>query len=938
MKTIAIVIGISHYQDEKFSELPGAEADSKRFASALVSWGLPREWVFHLSREKATRANVIKTFFDSRSLFDAEAKLLFYFAGHGIRENDRLQDNHLESSLVLYDTKSNDPLPSSLRLVELLQLVNMLRPLQTFLFIDACNLRINHLHYPLQDDMTFSSQPRGFFCMLSSGIKPSYEDGVLKYGYFSASVLKAMGELRHLKTATCHDIFLKVQQESALLNLPMPEVYHIGSLQMWPLAPYYKKEESKLTSELVIRKEALAKLQDYLVTAPDPLIWMWGEGGLGKTILAKQLSQAHSSVVYLSIVALASTPKGLILSLIEQVRAQKSELFFNRPTERELSLCLKHIQENHPHTILIIDHLDRPSSQDVNAIVNEIDLISLPTILISRYPCSIHLFSHRKSKLLSWRASSLNEKEIAYLLEINQLETSYKHALLTATNGNALKVRKMLVKLSSTQISFEDGISEEYEKSIKAIAATGGFLDEMIFCKVFKLNSKVLDTLEKLGLIHYTKKGCLPHDFLLEMIEENNWAIDVMKACHYWKLQIKHTPFNIWACSSLVLLASQLDDCKPFKRALCQCLKVLNEVEYVCFLHDLNAIFKKHAWEEALLEGTSYLMNRDEYALSVNNIRDLLNSSNPEIKKKAECLNIHLLVRLGKYEDALSIGSHFLKMNRSLTLQAAVRNNMGIAFFFLGRLPEAMAAFQKNLASKNKMDEIENGLTHYLIGQLMTYWGEDLVKAKKWILNGIHILEQSKDYKYLIIALTALADHAYYQAHWRQALHYLNRAQEIADALRNKMLSLFPARSTVRLHLRMYGPESEELLTSASNLECLLCENLKEGHNLVTFWAQNTLATVYAYRKDIYKVQMLIEELAPLTNGFQCNIYTLSNLGHLAFLKGDETLAQNYYKQASDLAKNLKNQIFLQEIEQDQKYISSLFTLQSSTQSALMSA
>ena len=66
MKTIAIVIGISEYQDPCFTPLPGACADANRFAAALMSWGLPKENICFIADNKATKANIVKTFYDCR--------------------------------------------------------------------------------------------------------------------------------------------------------------------------------------------------------------------------------------------------------------------------------------------------------------------------------------------------------------------------------------------------------------------------------------------------------------------------------------------------------------------------------------------------------------------------------------------------------------------------------------------------------------------------------------------------------------------------------------------------------------------------------------------------------------------------------------------------------------------------------------------------------
>ena len=78
-----------------------------------------------------------------------------------------------------------------------MQLLHMLKPMQAFLFIDACSLRLNQIENPLSDKEIFSTtNSKGFFCIFSSGIDKSYEDVKNRYGYFTHALLKALGELR----------------------------------------------------------------------------------------------------------------------------------------------------------------------------------------------------------------------------------------------------------------------------------------------------------------------------------------------------------------------------------------------------------------------------------------------------------------------------------------------------------------------------------------------------------------------------------------------------------------------------------------------------------------------------------------------------------------------------------------------------------------------
>lgn len=911
MKTIAIIVGISSYRDEKFEPLPGAKADAERFSAALISWGFPEEWIFMLLDEKATRSGLIKTFSDCRAHFDADAKFIFYFAGHGIRENDLVQGIH-ESSLVLHNTHADDTLSSGIRMIELMQLIRSLRPLETYIFIDACHLRINQLDNPLSEELLSTSKSRGFFCLLSSGLKSSYEDVRVNGGYFTAALLKAIGELRSKNHPRCQDIFDRVQETLAKDELPPPEIYHISSETMWPIEPHYEKEESisRGAIDLVSRHESLAELQDHLVMHSSPVIWMWGEAGLGKTTLAKQLRGKQEHSIYLSV----SPPE----MLIDQIREQKSDLFFNRPAEKSLKLTLEHIYKSHPYTIVIFDHIDRLSAIDLEALLSEIDETLLPTILISRYPCPKEAFPKRKGELCDWRAPSLGDSEVDRLLEQYRVSPLYKHVLLGATSGNALKMRQMLARLSEDGLSWEEMRSEKFQRCITAIAATGGFIDEELFCFTFKIKSDVPSLLEKLGLIYYSKKGAMPHDLLLEMVEENKWSIDIALACHYWADQIKRTPYNVWACSSLVILASQHHDCTPFKSALETCLQTLDDRAYLSFLIDLTEIFKRHRWYNKLILACQCVMMHESYHLSEEVIEMLMQAPDPRLKMEAEKINIQRLIWLGQYREVVRCSLELLSRASSRSVIASVRNHLGIAYFFLGKLDEAMRLFQKNFEAKDHLEERERGLTKYMIGHMMTYRGEDLAKAKKLILDSILIFESTKYYHWLIIALTALADHDYDKGHWRRALQNLDRASDLAQAIQHKMLLLFPLRSIVRVSLRLHGQDSELVYTAARNLETTLYENLTRGHNVITFWAQNTLATIYAYRRDRQKVQQLMDELVPLTQDFhQCNIYTLANLGHLAYLSGDPLQAKAHYEAAYTLAKSLNNTLFLREVKED---------------------
>lgn len=511
--------------------------------------------------------------------------------------------------MILHDTCSNDSLTTGLSLTELMHLIRVLDPSQTFIFFDACSIRLNQIENPLNDlDVISLSGSKGLFCLFSSGIYPSYEDVMFKYGYFTSALLKAISELRLDSNASCYDILKKVQCSLNEKALPLPESYYIGSNKMWPLEQYYEKEDvppEKEANITILRNEAIAKLQDYLVGMPDPIVWMWGEGGLGKSIIAQQLSHKNRSMVYISIPSNPATFATTYQSLIAQIRVERGALFFDRPPETSLHQILKYLIFHKPDSTLIIDHLDRLTPEDLANILIEIDRTQISCILISRYPYPKNLFVLRASKIMEWRAAPFSAKETEQIMIKSGINLSYSSLLLNATDGNALKVRQMIVKLSGQDGIAKQEVKAEYIKTVSTIVSCGGFLDELLFTKIFKIKSSTINSLERLGLIHYTKEGCYPHDTLIEMVHENLWPISHLEACKYWNSQVLHTPYNHWACRSLIFFATQIEDCNFCKRALDLCLSTLNQRESLNFNIDLVNIFKKYNWESLLLKSST---------------------------------------------------------------------------------------------------------------------------------------------------------------------------------------------------------------------------------------------------------------------------------------------------------------------------------------------
>lgn len=924
MKIIAIIVGISNYQHTSFESLPGAQADAHRFHAALISWGLPPEWIHLIVDEQATKAQLIKTFYDCRFQFDEEAKLIFYFAGHGVRGH-YLHQSLPESALVLHETAFADSLATGLRLVELMQLIRTLKPAQVFLFIDACHSRLNHIENPLNMDVDLLSttNSKGFFCLLSSGIHQSYEDGELGYGYFTNALLTALSELRHEKKPNCHDMAERVSQLLKEQDLPLPEEYYIGLENMWPLMEEWEiraKQPQPIGSIEVWRRHVLSTLQDHLIKTPDSIIWIWGDGGIGKSTLAEQIRRQNSHALYVSIPQIKMQIDDIMKILIKEIEKQLAVLFFNRPTFASLSQTLRYIMQHKPGYILVLDHLNHLDFANLEILLAEIDSIRLPCILISRYSYPVKSFKVRAKKIVNWNIGAMDIREIEEILLKSDLDPLYAHAMLNATGGNPLKIRHMLTKVKSGYHLNDQKMTKEYQKALTAIYACGGFVDEILFQQIFHLKPQILSILEKFGLIRYSKEGCFPHDMALEIVEEQEWPLDIETAVKYWSKQVLQTPYHLFSCRSLVILATQLDNLEDLKKPLSICLETLNSYIHVTYLKDLVNIFLKANWQDLLAKLTDYLVDFEEFTIAEELIIHLMNSPLNEIRNYAHRINAKQLIWRNRLNECIQVSKQVIKNCRSQLIVNPIKLDVAIAHFLLGNWIEAKQVVKEVIENKAHLIPKELGIAKSLLGTILGLSGEAISKGRKLIEAGIQILEGLKSFFWLAVFQNSLGELLWKTAHHRSALIFLEKAYEIADVLQHKILLLEILRNKAHAYLQLYGPGCPEFNTLLPKIYGFFNELEKKGEHWEKIRLLNTLATVHAYRGEISCMEELLQELPSLTTSNKhYHVLTLTNLGLLAGLKNHTELAHQYVSQALQLAHSIHNTLAIEQIKKDVK-------------------
>src|SRR5262249_22540164 len=129
----ALVIGINAYQ--KFPRLGYAVADAKAVAALLPGLGFPKDNVYMLLDNDATKARIETVLYRKLKAMGPNDRLLVYFAGHG--ETRALRNG--EEGYILPADADPDVLPLTAIAMDDIQRIARRLPAKHYLFLmDAC--------------------------------------------------------------------------------------------------------------------------------------------------------------------------------------------------------------------------------------------------------------------------------------------------------------------------------------------------------------------------------------------------------------------------------------------------------------------------------------------------------------------------------------------------------------------------------------------------------------------------------------------------------------------------------------------------------------------------------------------------------------------------------------------------------------------------------
>lgn len=109
-RVIAMLVGLSNYGHEAWTELPYCAADAVRIGGALQTSGMLAPESIILVDERATREAFDDAFERAADIVGPNDVFLFFFSGHGgqMRSSDPTEIDGLDETLVLYDDQIRD--------------------------------------------------------------------------------------------------------------------------------------------------------------------------------------------------------------------------------------------------------------------------------------------------------------------------------------------------------------------------------------------------------------------------------------------------------------------------------------------------------------------------------------------------------------------------------------------------------------------------------------------------------------------------------------------------------------------------------------------------------------------------------------------------------------------------------------------------------------
>lgn len=923
---VAVVVGVSAYRDPAISPLPGAASDARRFAQALVNWGYPAANVNLILSGDATRAavlNALRVWARDAVFPHYPSKFVFFFAGHGRRVRDK--DGGDEQSILLpADSDPADFVGTGLPLQEVVKgLANKVRAEESFLFMDACGLRLDRVHdaviQPLPESTVFPlSGRRGVHAVFAAGPHSAIEDGSLDRGYFTTALLQALSVMRSSPSNTL-ELANVVNSCLDRANCPVPEHFLVGQ-PGWPL-PGVLVDDGQVPAEigarspeLVSRSRARALLQDALARADGRPVWLFGEAGRGKTVLVREfVVMSGQSSVYAS-----AADEGQPVDLTDPLTSIVAAIGAARPHVRLPHLLGPHrfsevvglLAKAEPGAVLVVDHLDRLPSGVLSDLARSLsEPTSLQIILVCRTPPDSNW------NVVPIDCPPLDDADIA------RFRTTYGPAvaadvrwLRNVSGGNALRLRQLL---ASPDLDLSDLLERDraFASDLAIVRTASGFLDALAFSEATGTAPESIALAERIGLLLATPEGFSIHDVARTLDLPQVSASDLGRILQYWATEVMGRPRMLEPARRYLALFARvprsewLPDVMELALGTCARRQDWSTIEgAVTFI-----IGQEGAIPKAVIPACAALIRVGRYAVAHAISERIADEGITHTTASAAVVLQEKAWWSGEFAHGISLGEQVLQLGDiDLTCRADCHLHLGISLFFLGRWSESMyhCTYAELLARADA--ERTCAWARLIAGTIIGIRGDDVPEGRRLLRSAARVLDVLEDDVGHGVALGNLGEVEWKAGHWSQAYVTLRQALAIAERGGNSANQLEITRNLIHVAIRTRKDDLQRLLERA---RALLAPDMDSTEQMQVW---NTLATSAAYLGNLDDLDTSLENATRHTTGnAEYEIYTHGNRALRALIAGDDGGAATALAAAVALARAGENWLAVRQVTDD---------------------
>lgn len=859
---LVIVIGISDYTQNEVAPLPAAEGDAIRFARSLKNWGIPESQMILLLNENGT-FEALASILAGLTRFRVK-KLIFYFCGHGYRNDEPIPTSYL----LFHD--------QSISLDSILNRIGGLAVLDLYVFIDACGLRMNQIINPklLEELKGEKVSSKNMVIILSSGIQQSYEDIRENYGYFTEALIDGLSRLKDWEGSLSR-LLMHIHKKLEANDLPVPETVAVGN-QIISFSDSHLIENKGL----IYRPRMVEKIQDALARNRKKVICLVGSEGSGKTSLCQSLVSKKLKTFHLVI-----PPDGL--------------------------LCFDHLSQYDEGSLILVDQIERLSIEQLDQLFHVISKLRMQFVFTSREPLESMIDRKYQDQVVYLEMSpfsALEAKEFIQILKPNVSETECELiALLSA--GNPLKMKKIVFFEAIASVDSE----KEMKKAITALVFCGMYINESLFMKIFDIQEKTLNFLSEIGLITHTEEGSFPHQMMEEIVDIEKWKWNKRLIFDYWVQQLQEQSDHLIGIKNFLILVGFLG----YETNIDQQLKKSFQALYRFgkkHIEDLICISKVYETLPNMTD-SSLLLAEIFVAWGEHSLAQKL------LMKRgtnffANLCEVQRLRQVGSFSESIALSSEIL--SKATKLSQIIRSHFqrGLAYMSGGNWDEALSDFQ--IVYDKTEEQSYLGRAQCMIGTMIGIRGIDLDKGREYLEKSCRLMTEIKDFSGAWCAWNNLGELLWKSGEYKSSAFHLEKALELSHA-GSKLETL---RNQILLYLYWKGPFSKYVSELLLQIEALLLES---GSFIEKAQVFNALSTVYLFRKNAKQALPFLKQAVKMTSGnLEYHTYSLLNLLLLAKIRNIQGKSDPLLKKAMWFAEKGKNRLALHQLKWAHEWVANL--------------